>query len=67
MRVDDAPSRVRRFTTELEVSARLEIELCTGGRQLTNARGTFFDEHLDRLCISEGGARGQRVQPVQLG
>jgi hypothetical protein len=58
---------MRRFTTKLEVSTRLQIELRTRSCQLTNTRGPFFDEDLDSFCVSEGGARRQRVLPVQLG
>jgi len=62
-----APPRMRRFTTEFEVSARLQIELRTRSRQLTNPRGTFFDEDLNCFCVSERGTGGQSVPPVQLG
>jgi hypothetical protein len=67
MRMDDSPSGMRRFTTELEVSARLQIELRTCSRQLTNTRRTFFDEDLDCFCVSEGGTRGQSILAVKLG
>jgi hypothetical protein len=67
VRVDDSASGMRRFTTKLEVSTWLQIELRTRGRQLTNTRGTFLDEDLDSFCVSEGSARGQGVLPVQLG
>jgi hypothetical protein len=67
MRVDDSPSGMRRLTTELEVSARLQIELCTRSCQLTNTRRTFFDEDLDCFCVSERGTRGQGVLAMKLG
>jgi hypothetical protein len=57
---------MRRFTTELEVSTRLQIELRTCSCQLTNTRGTLLDEDLDSFCVSEGGARRQGVLPVEL-
>jgi hypothetical protein len=52
---------MRRFTTELEVPARLQIELRSRSRQLANTCGTFFDEDLDCFCVSQGGAGGQGV------
>lgn len=57
---------MRGFFTELEVPARLQIELRTRGRQLPNTRRTFFDEDLDCLGVSEGGTCRQCVLPVQL-
>jgi hypothetical protein len=67
VRVHDPPPGVRGFATEFEVSARLQIELRTCSRQLANPRRTFFDEDLNRFCVSQGGTRGQSVLPVQLG
>jgi len=58
--VHDAPARVGCFAAEFEVAPGLQIELRTGGRQLTNTRRTLFDENLDGLGISEGCARCQR-------
>src|SRR6185437_7076002 len=57
---------MRGFTTELEIPTWLEIELRTRGRQLADARWTFFDEHLHCLRIGQGGTRRQSVLPVQL-
>jgi len=67
VRVDDSPSRMRRFATKLEISARLQIELRTRGRQLTNTRWSFFDEDLDCFRISEGRTGCQSVLPMKLG
>ena len=66
VRVYDAPPRMRRLAAELEVSARLEVEVRAGGRQLTDARGSLFDQNLHRLRIAERGTRGQRILPMQL-
>src|SRR5215210_2911822 len=57
---------MRGLSTEFEVSARLQVELRTRGRQLANTRRTFFDEDLDCFGVSESGTRGQSVPAVQL-
>jgi hypothetical protein len=63
----DPSAGVGGLTAEFEIPARLQIELCTGRRQLTNARGTFFDENLDCFRISEGRAGGKSILSMQLG
>src|SRR4051812_15480508 len=55
------------FATELEVSARLQVKLRAGSRQLANARRTFFDENLYRLSVGEGRTGCQCVLAMQLG
>jgi hypothetical protein len=55
------------LATKLEIASRLQIELRTRGRQLTNARRTFFDEDLDRFGVCERRAGCQSVLSMQLG
>ena len=57
---------MRRFLAELEVSARLEVEVRAGSLQLAHAGRTFLDQHLDRFGVAERRARGERVLPMQL-
>jgi hypothetical protein len=54
------------LATEFEVPTRLQIELRTCGRQLTDTRGTLFDEDLDCFGVSEGRTRCQSVLSMQL-
>ena len=65
VRVDDAVLRVRRFASEREASARIEVEVRAGGLQFAHARRPFFDEHLDGRRIAQRRARGERVLTVQ--
>ena len=66
MRVDDSASRVRCFATQLEVSARLEIEVRAGRCKLTHSRRPFFNENFHCLRITQCSARGKCVLSVQL-
>src|SRR2546423_3476669 len=67
VRVYNASPGVRGLSTELEVSAGLQVELRTRGRQFADARGTFFDEEFDCFRVSEGSTRCQSVLSMQLG
>ena len=55
------------FTSELEITARLQIESRTRRLQLADTRRTFFDEYLDRLSASQMLRRGACVAAMQLG
>ena len=57
---------MRRFATELEVAAWLQIETRTGGLQLPHSRGSLFNQDLDSLRVAESGSCRQGVAPVQL-
>ena len=57
---------MRGFPSELEVPARLEVELRTRRLQLANTRRTFLDEHLDCFGVTQRRTCGERVLPVQL-
>ena len=60
VRMHDPSSRVGSLPAQFEIAPRLQIELSTCGRQLTDPRGTLFDKDLDCFRVSKGGARGQR-------
>ena len=47
MRVHDPPPGMRRFAPELEITARLQIELRASRCQLANSSRPFFDENLN--------------------
>jgi hypothetical protein len=54
------------FAPKLEISAGLEVEVRTGRCQLPHSRWTFFDQHFDRLRITQRRARRERVLAMQL-
>ncbi len=54
------------FPAKLEVSAWLEIEVRAGGRELSNARRSFFDENFYCLRIAERRACCQGILTVKL-
>src|SRR5450759_4212802 len=56
-----------RFASKCELAARLEIEPCARGLELSDASRALFDQHLDCLCVAERRARSERVDPVKLG
>jgi hypothetical protein len=62
----DPSARVSSLTAKFEIPSRLQIELRTGGRQLTNARGTLFDQDLDCFRVGKRRARGQSILAVKL-
>jgi basic membrane protein A len=62
----DPPARVGSLSAKFEVPTRLQIELRTCGRQLTDARGTLFDEDLDCFRVSESRTCRQSVLSMQL-
>jgi hypothetical protein len=64
--MNDPTARVGSLATKLEIAARLEIELRTCRRQLTHARGAFFDEDLHCFRVGERGTRRQSVLAMQL-
>jgi basic membrane protein A len=66
MRMHDPSARVGSLTAEFEIPSRLQIELRTCGRQLTDPRGTLFDEDLDCFRVGEGRTCCQSVPSVQL-
>jgi hypothetical protein len=43
---------MRGLFTELELSPGSEVEISACGVKLSDARRTFFDEHLDRRSIA---------------
>jgi hypothetical protein len=53
------------LTTELEVAGGLEVEVCACSLQLSNARGTFFDEHLHGRRVTQCGSSGEGIAAVQ--
>jgi hypothetical protein len=65
--VNYAPTGVCGFTSELELSTWLEVEMRSGGLQLSHARGALVNQYLDCLRVAQRRARGKRVTPVQLG
>ena len=66
MRVHDPPPGMRRFAPELEISARLQIELRASRCQLANPRRPFFDKNLDCLRVCQRRTGRQSVQSMQL-
>ena len=65
VRVHDAVRRVRGFAPELELSARVEVELGARRLQLAHARGTLLDEHLDRGGVAQRCAGRERIPAVE--
>ena len=65
VRMDDAVHRVRGFAPELKSARCIEIEIGAGGLEIANPRRAFFGEHRHRRRITESGAGGKRVAPMQ--
>ena len=57
---------MRSLPSQLEVSARLEIEARSGCLQLADARRSFLDEYLDCFGVTQRRAGCQSVAPMEL-
>jgi hypothetical protein len=56
-----------RFTSKLEISARLEIKSRACRAQLAHSRRTFLDQNLYGRGVTQRGTRGERILAMQLG
>ena len=65
VRVHDAVRRVRRLAAELELAARVEVELGARRLQLAHAGRPLLHQHLDRRRVAQRRTRGERVAPVE--
>jgi hypothetical protein len=65
--VDNPPARMRSLLSQLELSARLKVEIGSGSVKLLNSRGTFLHQNLDRRRIAKSCARGERILTMKLG
>ena len=62
----DTMSRMGGFLPQLDIAVRIDIETCARRLQFAHTRRPFFDEHLHRFRIAEGGTSRQRVPPLKL-
>jgi len=61
----DTMSRMGGFLPQLDIAVRIDIETCARRLQFAHTRRPFFDEHLHRFRIAEGGTSRQRVPPLK--
>ena len=66
VRMDNAAAGVRGLAPKLESAVGAQIEGRARQLQLADSRGAFFDQHLHRFAIAQGGAGRQRIFAMQL-